>query len=257
MTVPAAARPDGRTPAEHRPVAFTRNFTKYAEGSVLVTVGGTRVLCTASVEEKVPPWLRGQGSGWVTAEYSMLPRATINRQVRDGVRGQANARNLEIQRLIGRSLRTVTDLTKLGERTIWLDCDVLQADGGTRTASITGAFVALADALLTLRRRGALSAPPLLGQVAATSVGIWKGQPVLDLCYEEDAAAAVDLNLVMTSRGEIVEIQGTGEERGFSRAELGNLLDLGWDGIQQLLSLQQEALGPDLAGLLQEAGART
>lgn len=249
MTVSPAARPDGRRPAEHRPVTFTRNYTKYAEGSVLVEVGGTRVLCTASVEDKVPPWLRGQGTGWVTAEYSMLPRATINRQPRDGARGQANARNLEIQRLIGRSLRTVTDLAKLGERTIWLDCDVLQADGGTRTASITGAFVALADALLTLRQRGALSAPPLLGQVAATSVGIWQGQAVLDLCYEEDAAAAVDLNLVMTSGGEIVEIQGTGEERGFSRAELGNLLDLGWNGIERLLALQRDALGPDLAGL--------
>lgn len=250
MTVPGLPRPEGRQPAEHRTVTFERNYTKYAEGSVLVSFGGTRVLCTASIEDKVPPWLRGQGSGWVTAEYSMLPRATINRQTRDGVRGQANARNLEIQRLIGRSLRTVTDLTKLGERTIWLDCDVLQADGGTRTAAITGAFVALADALQVLRRRGALKAPPLVGQVAATSVGIWGGQPVLDLCYEEDVAAAVDLNLVMTSAGEIVEIQGTGEERGFTRTELGAMIDLGWDGIQHLLQLQRIALGRDMEALL-------
>lgn len=243
-------RPDGRLANAHRPVTFTRHFTKYAEGAVLVAVGDTKVLCTASVEDKVPPFLRGQGSGWVTAEYSMLPRATQQRQARDGTRGQANARNLEIQRLIGRSLRTVTDMTKLGERTIWLDCDVLQADGGTRTAAITGAFVALADALLSLRRRGLLTAPPLKGQVAATSVGIWSGTPVLDLCYQEDAAAAVDLNLVMTSSGDIVEIQGTGEERGFSRAELDTLVDLGWHGVQHLLELQRQSLGPDLAGLL-------
>ncbi|MGE5509285.1 MAG: ribonuclease PH [Chitinophagales bacterium] len=236
-------RPDGRRPDELRPVKFTRNFLKHAEGSCLIEVGETKVLCAASLESKVPPWLRGNGQGWVTAEYAMLPRATGTRTPRERSTGKQSGRTLEIQRLVGRSLRSVIDLTALGERTIWLDCDVIQADGGTRTASVTGAFLALADALLTIRRDAGWERLPLTGFLAATSVGIVEGEPRLDLAFAEDSKADVDMNVVMTDRGEFVEVQGTGESRPFSRAELDGLLGLAGEGISRLIALQKEALG--------------
>jgi len=230
-------RQDGRSAAELRPVRITRGCNAYAEGSALIEVGRTRVLCTATVEEKVPLFLTG--GGWVTAEYGMLPRATGTRNPRGKTGGRAH----EIQRLVGRSLRAVVDLEALGERTVILDCDVLQADGGTRTASITGAWVAIYEALAGLVRSGVLAKSPLLGQVAAVSVGLVDGRPLLDLCYEEDARAQVDLNLVMTGQGRMVEVQGTGEKATFSRGELDSLLDLGWAGISRLLQYQREAVG--------------
>ena len=236
-------RSANREPDELRPIHFTRGYTRHAEGSVLVEFGDTRVLCTASVEERVPPFLKGQGRGWITAEYGMLPRATHERSPREAARGKQGGRTLEIQRLIGRSLRAAVDLTALGERTLTLDCDVLQADGGTRTAAITGAWVALWDALAGLRANGILAADPLRAQVAAVSVGIHEGIAILDLDYAEDSSAHTDMNLVMDGEGRFIEIQGTAENEPFTRAELDGLLELGGYGIRQLHDLQREALG--------------
>ncbi len=235
-------RPSGRSPGDLREIRFTRGFTRHAEGSVLVEFGDTRVLCTASVEDKVPPFMRGSGRGWVTAEYGMLPRATHTRSDREAARGKQGGRTQEIQRLIGRSLRAVFDLDRLGERTITLDCDVLQADGGTRCASITGAFVAAHDAVATLLGSGALAASPIRDHVAAVSVGIWRGQPVLDLDYEEDSSCDTDLNVVMSGAGGIVEIQGTAEGEPFDRRQLDSLVDLAADGIARLVAAQRAAL---------------
>lgn len=237
------ARPGGRAPDELRPVRITRHFTRHAEGSVLIECGDTRVLCTASVEESVPGFLRNTGRGWVTAEYGMLPRATHTRNRREAATGKQGGRTLEIQRLIGRALRAVVDLKALGERSITIDCDVLQADGGTRTASITGAYVALVDAVDELVRRGVLRDSPLHGQVAAVSVGIWAGQPVLDLDYAEDSEAETDMNVVMNNGGGFIEVQGTAEGHAFRRHELDALLNLAADGIGQLQARQLEALG--------------
>lgn len=240
-----SARADGRAPDELRPVRFTRRFTHHAEGSVLVEFGATRVLCTASIEDGVPGFLRGKGQGWVTAEYGMLPRATHTRSAREAARGKQTGRTQEIQRLIGRSLRAVIDLAALGERTVTLDCDVLQADGGTRTASITGSYVALADACQSLVGRGTLAALPLHGQVAAVSVGIVRGTPVLDLDYREDSGAETDMNVVMQSGGGFVELQGTAEGHAFRRHELDQMLDLAISGTATLFALQAQALAAD------------
>jgi ribonuclease PH len=237
------ARPSGRTADQMRPIVIERRFTRYAEGSVLIAFGDTRVLCTASVEEKVPPFLRGKGEGWVTAEYGMLPRATKERTQREAARGGQGGRTMEIQRLIGRSLRACVDRTALGERTITLDCDVLQADGGTRTAAITGAYVALVDAVGTLLQRGALKKTPILGAIAAVSVGVYRGTPVLDLDYPEDSACDTDLNVVMNDGGGFIELQGTAEGHAFRRDELDQLLGLAQKGIGELLAKQREALG--------------
>ena len=235
-------RPSQRAPDEMREVRITRNYTMHAEGSVLIEFGNTRVLCTASVEDRVPPWLRGQGKGWVTAEYGMLPRATGERTPREASRGKHGGRTLEIQRLIGRSLRAVVDLEKLGERVITVDCDVIQADGGTRTASITGGWVALADAIRHLQAQGELDADPLTGQVASVSVGIWQGTPVLDLDYAEDSTAETDMNVVMDDKGRFIEVQGTAEGHPFTREELLSMLDLAEGGIFRLLEKQRAAL---------------
>lgn len=235
-------RPDGRAADQMRPVSFEVGYTKYAEGSVLISVGDTRVLCTATVEERVPPFLKDQGQGWITAEYGMLPRSTGTRMRREASAGKQGGRTVEIQRLIGRSLRAAVDLTRLGERTITVDCDVIQADGGTRTAAITGGFVALALALRQLVETGALEEDPVLHHVAAVSVGVVAGQPVLDLAYEEDSVAETDMNLVMTEHGGFVEIQGTAEGAPFSRTELDTLLALGKAGIETLITLQRQAL---------------
>ena len=237
-------RAHGRARAELRPVRFQRRFTVHPEGSVLVEMGATRVLCTASVEEKVPPFLKGKGSGWVTAEYGMLPRATNTRGAREAAAGKQTGRTQEIQRLIGRSLRAVTDLAALGERQVTIDCDVLQADGGTRCASITGAMVALADAVAGLRTQGLLAAEPLHDFVAAVSVGIVEGSAVLDLDYGEDSACGTDMNVVMTSSGGLVEVQGTAEGAPFTRAQLAEMLDLAESGIAKLVALQRAALAP-------------
>ena len=235
-------RPSGCAFDALRPISFTRRFTCHAAGSVLVEFGDTRVLCTASVNEQVPRWMKGKGQGWVTAEYGMLPGSTHTRSDREAARGKQSGRTQEIQRLIGRSLRAAVDLKKLGERQVTIDCDVLQADGGTRTASITGGMVALVDAINGLQRDGLLSEDPLIDFVAAVSVGIYKGQPVLDLDYPEDSTADSDLNLVMAEGPKLIEIQGTAEEAPFSRAELNALLDLGEKGIAQLISAQKAAL---------------
>lgn len=235
-------RPSGRTPDQLRDVCFHRGYTRHAEGSVLVEFGGTRVLCTASIEDGVPGFLRGKGQGWVTAEYGMLPRATHTRSSREAAKGKQSGRTQEIQRLIGRSLRAIMDMSALGERTVTLDCDVLQADGGTRTAAITGSYVALVDACNVLIRRGALSASPLHGQVAAVSVGICGGVPVLDLDYAEDSQAETDMNVVMKDGGAFVEVQGTAEGHAFRRDELDALLDLAACGIDHLHGLQRAAL---------------
>jgi ribonuclease PH len=235
-------RSDGRRPEQLRPVSFQRGFTRYAEGSVLVSFGETRVLCNATVEEGVPPFMRGEGRGWVTAEYSMLPRATQVRSARESLRGKVGGRTYEIQRLIGRSLRAVVDLDALGERTVVLDCDVLQADGGTRTAAITGAWVALAEALNGLVRRGVLPASPLRESVAAVSVGLIGGQPLLDLNYEEDFRAEVDMNFVITGSGCFVEVQGTAEEKPFTAVELDLMRDLALLGCRDLALQQGKAL---------------
>jgi len=231
-----------RPAGELRPVRFQRGFTRHAEGSVLVEMGLTRVLCTASVEEKVPAFLKGKASGWVTAEYGMLPRATHTRSDREAARGKQSGRTHEIQRLIGRSLRAVTDLPALGERQVTIDCDVLQADGGTRCASITGAMVALADAVAGLRARGVLARDPLRDFVAAVSVGIVKGEALLDLDYSEDSACETDMNVVMTGAGRFVEVQGTAEGEPFARAQMDAMLDLASSGIARLIALQREAL---------------
>lgn len=241
MNAPAP-RPSGRKPDALREVRITRGFTRHAEGSVLVEFGDTRVLCTASVEESVPPFLRGKGEGWVTAEYGMLPRATHTRSAREAAKGKQSGRTQEIQRLIGRSLRAVVDLKALGERQITLDCDVLQADGGTRTAAITGACVALHEALGKLVAAGKLASHPMREMVAAISVGIVAGQPVLDLDYTEDSGCDTDMNVVMTASGGIVEVQGTAEGTPFSRAELDALLVLAEKGIGELVAAQQSAL---------------
>ena len=238
-----APRSDGRGPAELRSTTIERGVLQHPEGSCLIGVGLTRVLCTASIEESVPPWMRGRGKGWVTAEYRMLPRATHTRTPRESSRGRVGGRTHEIQRLIGRSLRSVVDMAALGERTVWLDCDVLQADGGTRTAAITGAMVALYDALWKIVDERRLPSIPITEFLAATSVGIVGSFPVLDLCYAEDSAAVVDMNLVMTQSGRFVEVQGTAEGEPFDRGDLDTLLELGTLGIRQLISLQRAALG--------------
>jgi len=235
-----AARPSGRAADELRAVRFTRRFTGHAEGSVLVEFGNTRVLCTASVEEGVPGFLRGKGQGWVTAEYGMLPRATHTRTQREAAKGKQSGRTQEIQRLIGRSMRAVTNMAALGERTITLDCDVLQADGGTRTAAITGSYVALADACDALLAKRLIGASPLHGQVAAVSVGICSGVPVIDLDYAEDSCAETDMNVVMNNGGGFIEVQGTAEGHAFRRHELDALLNLAAGGIARLFQLQQE-----------------
>jgi ribonuclease PH len=235
-------RPSGRAPDELRPIRITRHFTRHAEGSVLVEFGDTRVLCTASVEETIPSFLRNTGRGWITAEYGMLPRSTHTRSKREAATGKQGGRTLEIQRLIGRALRAVIDLKALGERTITVDCDVLQADGGTRTASITGGYVALVDAVDTLVRKGVLRDSPVHGQVAAVSVGIWSGVPVLDLDYAEDSEAETDMNVVMNNGGGFIEVQGTAEGHAFRRNELDELLNLAANGIGRLLAAQLEAL---------------
>ncbi|MGM0672538.1 ribonuclease PH [Thioalkalivibrio sp.] len=235
-------RPSGRAADAMRPVRFTRHFTRHAEGSVLVEFGDTRVLCNATVESRVPPWLKNKGRGWVTAEYSMLPRSTHDRMVREAARGKLGGRTMEIQRLIGRSLRAVVDLEALGERQIIVDCDVIQADGGTRTASISGAYVALYDAIRKAREQGLIRKDPLHGQVAAISVGIFGGEPVLDLDYDEDSQAETDLNLVMNEAGGVIEIQGTAEGHAFRRDELDQMLDLGEKGIQEICDAQRAVL---------------
>jgi len=235
-------RPSGRAPDELRPVRLTRRFTRHAEGSVLVEFGETRVVCTASVDDGVPPFLRGSGQGWITAEYGMLPRSTHSRTAREAARGKQSGRTQEIQRLIGRALRAVTDLRALGDRTITLDCDVLQADGGTRTAAITGGYVALVDAVESLVGRRAIQSSPIHAQVAAVSVGICSGVPVLDLDYAEDSTAETDMNVVMNNGGAFIEIQGTAEGHAFRRHELDELLNLAAQGIGRLLGCQLEAL---------------
>lgn len=238
-------RIDDRTENQLRPVKITRNYLKYAEGSVLVEIGDTKVICTASVEEKVPPFLKGCEEGWITAEYSLLPRSTQVRNVREAARGKISGRTHEIQRLIGRSLRSVVDLKKLTGKTLWIDCDVIQADGGTRTASITGAFVAVVDALAKFQT-GTTDNLPIQDFLAAVSVGIVDGIPMLDICYVEDSQAIVDMNVVMTGAGHFVEVQGTGEQAPFSRMEMEKMLSLAEQGIRQLIQVQKEALG-DLA----------
>ena len=235
-------RPSGRAFDALRPISFTRRYTRHAPGSVLVEFGDTRVLCTATISEQVPRWMKGRAHGWVTAEYGMLPGSTHTRSDREAARGKQSGRTQEIQRLIGRSLRAAVDLKGLGERQITIDCDVLQADGGTRTASITGGMVALVDAINGLQRDGLLTDDPLTGFVAAVSVGIYKGQPVLDLDYLEDSGADSDLNLVVAEGSKLIEIQGTAEKVSFSRAELDALLNLGETGILQLISAQKAAL---------------
>ena len=235
-------RPSGRSPDQLRPVRLTRHFTQHAEGSVLVEFGDTRVLCTASVEERVPPWLRNKGRGWVTAEYGMLPRATGSRTDREATRGRQQGRTIEIQRLIGRGLRAAVDLEALGERRIVIDCDVLQADGGTRTAAITGGYVALADAVRTLTDARRIRRNPLHGQIAAVSVGIHQGTPVLDLDYAEDAEAETDMNVIMNDAGHFIEVQGTAEGHAFRRPELDAMLDLAGAGINELIAAQRTAL---------------
>ena len=235
-------RPSQRQANQLRDIRITRNYTKHAEGSVLIECGDTKVICTASVEEKVPPHKRGSGEGWVTAEYGMLPRSTNERMGREAARGKQSGRTQEIQRLIGRSLRAVVDLQKLGERTVQIDCDVIQADGGTRTASITGAFVALHDAVSGLMRKGLVKENPLREFIAAISVGIYQGAPVLDLDYAEDSACDTDMNVVMLGNGHFVEVQGTAEGHAFTRAEMDELLELAKSGIAQLIEMQRAAL---------------
>ncbi len=232
-------RPDGRKPTQIRPIKIIRDFNIYAEGSVLIEMGNTKVIITASVDERVPPFLKGSGQGWITAEYSMLPRATESRSIREVVRGSPSGRTQEIQRLIGRSLRGVVDLKKLGERTLWVDCDVIQADGGTRVASITGAFIAVADAMIKLSENGTLKQNPLKDYVAAISVGIVGKDVVLDLNFKEDSSARVDMNLVMTGKGEYVEVQATGEEYSFSQEQFDKMIEYGKIGIEKLIKVQK------------------
>jgi ribonuclease PH len=235
-------RPSGRAPDQLRDIRFTRNYTKHAEGSVLVEFGDTKVLCTATVEDRVPRWIKGSGKGWVTAEYGMLPRSTGERMGREAARGKQGGRTMEIQRLIARSLRAVVNLEALGERMVTVDCDVIQADGGTRTASITGGFVALADAMQWLLNQGKLKKNPIIGQVASVSVGIFDGTPVLDLDYAEDSNAETDMNVIMNDAGAYVEVQGTAEGHAFRREELDAMLELAKAGIENLIAHQREAL---------------
>ena len=235
-------RPSGRKPEELRPITLTRRFTVHPEGSVLVEFGRTKVICNATVDESVPPFLKGQGRGWITAEYGMLPRSTGQRMRREATQHRQGGRTMEIQRLIGRSLRAVVDLKKLGERTVIVDCDVIQADGGTRTASITGGYVALVDAIRHVRERGLLKAEPLLAQVASVSVGIVNGEAVVDLDYAEDSSAETDMNVVMNDAGQFIEVQGTAEGHPFNRGELDAMLDLARDGIRGLLAMQSDVL---------------
>ncbi|AXS61687.1 ribonuclease PH [Bacillus velezensis] len=243
-------RHDGRQHDELRPITFDLDFITHPEGSVLITAGNTKVICNASVEDRVPPFLRGGGKGWITAEYSMLPRATNQRTIRESSKGKVSGRTMEIQRLIGRALRAVVDLEKLGERTIWIDCDVIQADGGTRTASITGAFLAMAIAIGKLVKSGVIKTSPVTDYLAAISVGMDKEEGLLlDLNYEEDSAAEVDMNIIMTGSGRFVELQGTGEEATFSRKDLNGLLSLAEKGIQTLIQKQKEVLGETLPEL--------
>lgn len=244
-------RPDGRRADEMRPVTIERGYVKHAEGSVMISVGDTRVICTASIEEKVPQWLRGSGQGWVTAEYGMIPRSTHERTPREASKGKVGGRTHEIQRLIGRALRAVVDLEALGERTIWLDCDVIQADGGTRTTSITGAYIALVEALAKLAQREGWKKLPVSEVVAATSVGIVDGRPLLDLSYEEDSNAQVDMNVVMTERGSIIEVQGTAEGWPFIKDEMYALMDLAEKGIGQLVAMSRATLS-DILGSAEE-----
>ncbi len=232
-------RTDGRSPDKIRKVQISRDYIKYAEGSCLIEIGNTRVICTASVEESVPPFLKGSGTGWVTAEYGMLPRSCQNRMPR----GKDSGRTHEIQRLVGRSLRVVTEMKEIGERTVWIDCDVIQADGGTRTASITGSFIALVDALHKLKKGGLITDVPIKDYVAATSVGIINGALLLDLCYEEDSKAEVDMNVIMTGKGEFIEIQGTAERKPFSKEDTDSMLTLAKKGIEELFSIQKKLVG--------------
>jgi ribonuclease PH len=235
-------RVDGRRPEDIRPVKITKDYLMHPQGSVLIEMGNTKVICTVTIEEKVPPFLKGSGKGWITAEYSMLPGATHSRKFREATKGKLEGRTHEIKRLIGRALRSVVDLNKLGEITLWIDCDVIQADGGTRTASITGAYVALVDALSKLVDKGVLESLPITSYVAAISVGVVKDTPILDLCYKEDSTAKVDMNVIMTDKGEFIEIQGTGEESPFNKAELIDLLSLSEKGINELIEIQKEIL---------------
>ncbi|EAX47763.1 ribonuclease PH [Thermosinus carboxydivorans Nor1] len=235
-------RIDGRQAADLRPISITRHYLKHAEGSVFIEVGDTKVICAATLEDKVPPFLKGTGEGWITAEYSLLPRSTQTRNIREAAKGRLTGRTHEIQRLIGRALRSVVDLKALGERTIWIDCDVIQADGGTRTASITGAFVALVDAVNTIYTDPEKPFP-VKDFLAAVSVGVVDGAAVLDLCYAEDSAAVVDMNIVMTGNGDLVEVQGTGEKHPFTKAQLAEMLALGERGIAELIDYQKEVLG--------------
>jgi ribonuclease PH len=239
-------RPDGRSNNEIRKVKIQRKFIDTAEGSALISMGNTRVICTASIEEKVPPFLKDQKRGWVTAEYAMLPRATQARTVRESSSGRISGRTHEIQRLIGRALRSVVDLSCLGERTIWIDCDVIQADGGTRTAAITGAFIALSDAIQSALQKGLIERIPLQEYLAAISVGVVKGENMIDLCYSEDSMAEVDMNIVMTQNGKFVELQGTAEGSPFSRDSLDRLLALAEDGIYQLIHIQRQVIEGDV-----------
>ncbi|MGB7603898.1 MAG: ribonuclease PH [Lutisporaceae bacterium] len=236
-------RIDGRQKHQIRPVKITRDYLKHAEGSVLIEMGDTKVICTASLEERVPPFLKGLGKGWITSEYGMLPRSTEVRKPRDSTRGKVDGRTMEIQRLIGRALRSVVDLKKLGEQTIYIDCDVIQADGGTRTASITGAYVALIDALGKSLKSGKINSIPVIDYVAAVSVGIKDGEAILDLNYAEDSTCQVDMNIIMTENGQLVEIQGTGEESPFTKEQLLEMLELGELGIKELISIQRQVLG--------------
>ncbi len=238
-------RPSGRAPEQPRDIRITRHYTRHAEGSVLVEFGDTKVICTASVENKVPPFLRGEGKGWITAEYGMLPRSTGSRMGREAARGKQGGRTVEIQRLIGRSLRAAVDLSRLGEHSITIDCDVIQADGGTRTAAITGGCVALVDALNTLVKEGRLKQSPLVQMVAALSVGVYRGTPVVDLDYPEDSEAETDMNVIMTDRGGFIEIQGTAEGTPFEQHELDSMLSLARSGINQIFDIQKAALASD------------
>ncbi len=237
-------RIDNRKNDELREVKITRDYLIHPYGSVLIEMGKTKVICTAMIDDKVPPFLKGTGTGWITAEYSMLPASTTSRKVRDSSRGRIDGRSQEIQRLIGRSLRTVVDFNNIGERTIWIDCDVIQADGGTRTASITGAFVALVDALYKLHKEGNINQLPVSNFVAAVSVGIGSDGPILDLCYEEDSNAVVDMNVVMTGFGQFVEVQGTGEKHPFTRKQFNDMLEIGEAGVNRLIDYQKDILGP-------------
>lgn len=250
-------RADEREFSQLRPVQIETDYLIHPEGSVLITVGNTKVICTASIEEKVPPFMRGQGKGWITAEYSMLPRATGQRNIRESSKGKITGRTMEIQRLIGRALRAVVDLEALGERTVWIDCDVIQADGGTRTSSITGAFVAMAQALHKLYEEKKVSSYPVKDFLAAVSVGILDNdQIVLDLDFVEDSQAKVDMNIVMTGAGEFVELQGTGEEATFSYTQLHELLRLAQDGISELFEIQKQAVGEEITKLIEERSAK-